>query len=145
MRHKSNAARPIPLLRVIVTKPGPDQLQSPFDKDPGSGLFQASNDSGAKQLIPKTDEELLDRILAIGVSFDKYYCIDCVGGERPRETIRLSVTLCGSATKERLHKFITEFLGSPLFSLGTHGDRIVGALEEAEDHGIVHMRKIMDE
>lgn len=111
---KNGAAPKAVTLRLIVAKPEPDNI-SP-------------------------DQEALSRILESGVSFERYYSRDSVGGDRPSETVRYAVVLAGRFSRADLLSYVQKNISAPLNE--AHADRIVSALQDAEDAGLVRLKRL---
>ncbi len=96
------------------------------------------------------ETEALCAILDRTVSYERLLCRDSVGGERPSETIRFKVSLSIAdrnplsehIARKRLHAFLVQNLGAPLSEFGTQGERLISALQEAEDAHLIHLKRV---
>jgi hypothetical protein len=114
MRMKSSLAEKLPPLRLIVSKPAPEPLSR--------------------------ESEALGKLLEDGVSYERQLCRDSVGSERMSETVGFRVEArCG---RDELLSFLRARLGCPLSTVGNHGDRIMNAVDEAEEAGLVRLKEI---
>lgn len=123
MRRINSRSSAAPDLRLVSSKPEPEPISK--------------------------ETEALSDILDRTVSYDRSLCRDSVGGERPIETVRFKVSLmCGDnplsshIARKKLLSFLTEYLGAPLSGFGTHDERLVEALHEAEEAHLIRLKQV---
>ncbi|MEW6035282.1 MAG: hypothetical protein AB1529_01600 [Candidatus Micrarchaeota archaeon] len=118
MRARTSSASGSASLKVLVTKPEPDY-------------------------IAHADSQVLSALLEKGFSYERQLCRDSMGGERPTETVRFSVSLRAGVGRMDLYLFISRNLdGTRLQDVGTHGERICAIMEGAEGERLVEIQHL---